>query len=681
MSNFSEIIHVESLRKQLLSQIKVLDTQIANLNQSVNQKGLEINLSQIENANDIAKYRNELKASEIELALLQKWLELLNSGIDPKSIDLEQLRLDVIENAQLAQDRFEKQFLDLQEMVVNEGIIAISNRLGKQFFSPNLHPDIFRDEQSLEAQLRLNATMSETELAGSVFTDIFPKTLKQLLKSSKLNEGQIIAINKLLKLYNPYIEKGNLSDDQLLVVLMLIKSDENLKLIFKQSQALKPLLNATLKEIILDIELPEGKSVNELKDIIIRKKSEIAFLQKRLEAVDEISTKEGQSKILDINEQYFVQIQELKSQIESLNLQIRDKIQSMNLQYQQAAKDSLEVAKSSLENVFVNSAESVEPDTGAIVIQNARNEIINNNFEAEQQEYKEKFMALPGLIYEKFYSERRIGNVTINEILIKNNTETLYSSNHEINVSRNRLWLKALDNSQVIEWAVLVNASENYIDVELREIPEVSYKQLAFEKNVVKQKLEFYFNGDQSLKNAYNRVTVILKRDFDIDIDNLQGNSQIAETPKNDIESQEQLVRQKYEQIRSVFNTLKQKAEAGELGVDERYGKVQQKFGKTFVVNNLRINIPTNLLNIYEDISINNNRIYYTMNPTYDFDDMNISKYQLNEDISSNYEFKIPSQDITNSGIIYPKPTLEQLNSFYSDIKTLLIESGIELQA
>ena len=70
MSNYSEIIHIESLRKQLLNQIEVLDNQIANLNQSVKQKGLEINQSQIENTLNTGKFQNQLKASEIEVLVL-----------------------------------------------------------------------------------------------------------------------------------------------------------------------------------------------------------------------------------------------------------------------------------------------------------------------------------------------------------------------------------------------------------------------------------------------------------------------------------------------------------------------------------------------------------------------------------------------------------------------------------
>ncbi len=540
MSNFSEIIHVESLRKQLLNKIEVLDAQIANLNKSVKQKGLEVKLSQIESATDITKYRNELKASQAELALLQKWLELLNSGVDPKSIDFEQLKLDVIENAQSAQDSFEDQFLDLEEIVnINEGTMAVSNRLGKQFFSPNLHPDIFKDKESLESQLRLNATMSEPELAGSVFTDIFPKTLKQLLKSSELNQGQITAINQLLELYNLYIEKGNLSDDQLVAVLTLIKSDENLKLIFRQSPELKPLLNTTLKEIILDIGLPEGKSVNELKEIIIRKKSEIAFLQKQLEVVGEISTKECQSKILDINEQHFQKIQELKAQIEKLNLEIRDKIQSMNLQDQQVAKDFLEAAKSSLEDAYVNSAESGEPDIGAIVIKQARAEIMINRFETEQKEYKDKLIKLPNLLFERLFKEGKIGILSIVPFLIgQSDPEFIWTIGDKLTIYRDEL---SLENKSTYDLNIKLKTNRGLVQLEINELQFIT-------KN---------FDADRcSYKDAFNNIKTILKRDFEINIDNLEGNNQIAETPKNAFESQEQLAREKYKQIQDIVRKL-----------------------------------------------------------------------------------------------------------------------------
>jgi hypothetical protein len=692
MSNFSEIIHIESLRKQLLNQIEALDNQIANLNQSVKAKGLEVNLSQIENAADIFKYQNELKASEIEVSLLQNWLELLNSGVDPKSIDLEQLRLDTIDSAKAAQDSFEDQFLDLKEMSnVNEGMMAVSNRLGKQFFSPNLHPDIFKDKASIEAQLRLNTTMLEPELASSVFIDIFPKTLKKLLKSTELDEGQNVVVNNLLQKYNSFIEKGNLSDVELEEILNTIKSDEDLKLIFKQSPDLKPLLNTTLKEIILDIELPEGKPVTELKEIIIRKKSEIAFLQKQLETVDEMATKQGQEKILDINEKYFKQIQELKAQIEQLNLDIRDKIQSMNLQDQQAAKEALETTKSSLESAFVNSSESLEPDTGAIVIKQARTEIINNNFEVEQNKYKQKLLKLPEKLFEVVENGKTFGLTIENQLsfsyVLKNNTGQSFTLRND--------WLNIFNESQLESDTLGTNKNNKiYIDIESKGIM-IRESDWQTSTNLNKKSSE-YFRGNQSFKNSYDHFRKFLLENFNIDIDNLESKSELVESsPTNLIENQETLAREKYKQIQGVFNKLNEKAKAGDLGLEQINQSESEMFiakiNKTFIIKNLKIKIPLqdSIKSVFKQTSINTGEELFSMNPICDFNDMRISRKLIRENgiysiiFDSKNDLKISIDKALGKKINvseeYSPPTLEQLNQFYNELTNILKENNIEL--
>jgi hypothetical protein len=668
MSNFSEIIHVESLRKQLLNQIEVLDNQILNLNQSVKQKGLEVNLSQIENAADIFKYQNELKSSEIELALLQKWLELLNAGVDPKSIDLAQLKLDVIESAKSAQDSFEDQFLDLKEMVnVNESMMALSNRLGKQFFSPNLHPDIYKDKESIDAQLRLNTTMSEPELAGSVFTYIFPKTLKQLLKSTELDEDQNVVVNSLLQKYNSFIEKSNLSDVELEEILNTIKSDEELKLIFKQSPDLKPLLNTTLKEIILDIELPEGKPVTELKEIIIRKKSEIAFLQKQLETVDEIGTKEGQDKILDINDQYFKQIQELKAQIESLNLQIGDKIQSMNLQDQQSANDALENTKSSLESAFVNSSESVEPDKGAIVIQKARTEIINNNFEVEQKEYKEKLLELHNLLLIKVKNLGKIGNL----IFEFNDDFGDYESLNEevcINGPRNLINFK----NQNIEVSI-VNDSDFFGIYSCGKLDNGNgfHSGLFINKLFISKDCKL---GNVSLKNGYIDIKSILKRDFEIDIDNLESKSDLIETsPTNLIENQETQAREKYKQIQDICNRLIEKVKKKELPNFSKF-KNDNVPGNRFKCGNLEIYITLDeKQSKHFFINLESPTFEFQIHPFLAFENSRIRLYDRR--LYPPLVFMIGGTNNENNQI----PTNDQLSLYYKELINTLNENNIEL--
>jgi hypothetical protein len=667
MTNSSEIIHIESLRKQLLNQIEILDSQISNLNQSVKQNGLELNLSQIENAADIGKYQNELKASEIELALLQKWLEFLNAGVDPRTIDFEQLRLDTIDNAKAAQDSFEEQFFNFEEAFkVNQEMTVIAKRLGYQFFSPNLHQDIFKDKGSKDAQLRLNITLSEPELAGSVFTDIFPKTLKQLLKSNELNESQSDIVSNLFHKYNSYIEKGNFSDEELQELLLIIKSDEELKLIFKQSPDLKPLLNTTLKEIILNIELPEGKPVTELIDIIIRKKSEIAFLQKKLEAVDEIATKEGQDKILDINEQYFKQIQNLKAQIESLNLLIRDKIQSMNLQDQQAAIRALETTKLSLESAFVNSAESVEPDKGAIVIKHARTEIIKSNYEAEQIEYKKKLMQLGELLFNQVNVTGKFGKIKM--VLDDTFKDVYVSADKNINFTKRGVNISLNDVHKLIE-TFTINGELKFI---IHENPRVSFDETIHEghSDVIKR----YFTGNQSLKNAYNRIKTILKRDFDFDIDKLESKSELIETsPTNQIENQETLAREKYKQIQDACNKLVEKAKNKELPNFYKF-KNDSVSGNRFKSGNLEM-----YLTLHEQeskhffINLESPTFEFEIHPFLSFENSRIRLYDRR--LYPPLVFMIGGIHNENNKI----PTKDQLSLYYKELINTFNENNIEL--
>jgi hypothetical protein len=662
MTNFLEIIHIESIRKQLLKQIEILDEKILTLNKSIKQKGLETKQGQRENIADIFKYRNELKSCELEFALLQRWLELVNSGVEPDAIDIEQLKFDVAEEAQKAQQSFEDQFLESEEVInKNEKMEKVSKRLGNQFFSPNLHPDYFKDDKSNEAQLRLNTTMSEPELVGSVFTDIFPKTLKQLLQSTELTAKQNLMIKSCLAKYLPFIETGNFTALELEEILSVIKSDEELKYIFKGQSELKPLLNTTLKEVILEIELPDGKPVTELREIIIRKRSEIAFLEKRLKSVEQVQSVKGQEEVLDINEQYFRKIQELKTQIEQLNLQIREKIRSMSDQKQKVADEALDSTRASLEKVFAESSLIISVDQGAIIIRNERRDMIASNFEAEQKEYKKKLMMLPSQIFNHLSKNNRIGNLLINNIFKNDKSgDSFWTLNHELMVSGSEI--SVYDKSN-LSLNVILKIKQETVGI---KIVESHFETEDFD-------MDFDPNS-YSYKEIFNRIKTILMRDFYIDIDNLESKSELVETsPTNLVENQETLAREKYKQIQDICNKLEQKAKAGEFGKKHRgifsiSGEPRYNF-KTF-----DIRFPENFDSTFSTTRINSTTTELQINHKLNFEAAYIVlSYKRNNAGNGfdNYDyFRNPH---------YQQPTVEQLSLFYDELNNLLIENGIEI--
>ena len=343
----------------------------------------------------------------------------------------------------------------------------------------------------------------------------------------------------------------------------------------------------------------------------------------------------------------------------------------MNLQDQQAAKEALEAAKSSLENAFANSAENVKPDKGAIVIQKARTEIINNNFETEQKEYKEKIMKLPSLIYDNAKRSGKFGRFKIKST---NGSIGIGSVNNRIYSTPINLNLQFTEekNGCLID----IFRSRGFVDFVINEEPKVLFREFSFESNEVIQEAEFYFKGDRSLKNAYNRIKMILKRDFEIEIDNLKSKSDLIETsPASLIENQETQCREKYKQIQNICKILERKAKAGEFG-EVKNSEFTKYMGQYYKVGNCEIQVPEDLNSQFTKMRIaSRNKLFY-INPNMEFNNLRISK--INGNIS-NWSTEFETYTIMRKPRDYIQPTLEQLSLFYNELTQLLQENNIEL--
>jgi hypothetical protein len=661
MSNFSEIINIkrnETIRKQLLEQIKLLEIEINTLEKKVKSSEQDFKGAEINNNHELLNFQEELKKLATKYATMLKYKELLDTGVDPETLDFYELKAEVEKNAKDQKDKFEDLLLGFKEMITNEGLVNVATRLVSRSFSPNLHFDYYKDEKSNEAQIRLNDTLDNRDTVAGIVNDIFPKTLQGLIESNDLSITQKESIGNLQKKYHQLTSSGHLTTQEYDNYLDMIKNDDDLKKIFLFSPDLKKTLNVILKEVICEIVSPEGKSVNQLKDIVIQMKSKIAYLNKLLETADKIKTDEDQKEVLDVNDKYFREIQTLKAEITKLNMEIKEKVQTFNTEKQKKFQEM----KDRLERLVAKDVQDKKPEqesTAIMSIQAARAEIINNNFETEQNEYKEKLMKLPNLLFEHLSKHGKIGNLTISSLVKdRSNLNFIWTRGDKLNIYKNRIHVENKNNYntsielEVNQGIIKLQISENQFDTNNFDVGVYSYKE------------------------AFNRIKTILKRDFEIDVDNLECKSDLIETPPTIlIENQETLTREKYKQIQDICNRLEQKAKAGEFGILQT-AKFSIGDSMSYNFQTFDMFIPNKFASKFDVISLTSKYLKIKINPKLNFDSiyMSIGNIGKNKRVQS-FETDSMGRELSDR---YIQPTLKQLNSVYNELTNLIKESNIK---